>query len=552
MGTPFTWSIIHAFARRGFESAFGALGLDVPKGFELVASFWGRVYLNISEFVTVASQIPLLKAETLARLGGVLDTEGLEGTYERLQHGPFLRRLPKTSISLAINQLRQPLVARRWSRQFRRIRDRFFQKDLGILDRGQLLEQLDEVDGVFNRTGEVMLQSASNFLMSYVLVSEGLLRLGGSEAARAITQLFGGLTGVRSAAPGLELMELARRVQQGDELRALFLDPQLQSHQALEQALRGLPAGRAFLRDLAAFLRQWGHRAPEEAEIATPRWREDPSFLFAVIRRHLESPRIPKARSIERRQAELRQESTQLVRQHFWPGVGVVIRLLLAWSRENARLREALRADVVETLDMYRYLMLEVGRRLLQEHKLAELEDLFFLSYEELRAWLEGGHSGASFRSLVAYRRALHQTFDACPAPPDTFVLVHDRTAPMASPRPASQSRVLRGLPGAAGVVEGRARVLHQLRDELPLEPGEILVTPHTDVGWTPLFLVAAAVVTDRGGPLSHSCVVAREYGIPAVVGVSEATAVIESGDLIRVDGFAGSVEIIASRGGGS
>jgi pyruvate,water dikinase len=108
---------------------------------------------------------------------------------------------------------------------------------------------------------------------------------------------------------------------------------------------------------------------------------------------------------------------------------------------------------------------------------------------------------------------------------------------------PPSGGEVLRGLPASAGVVEGPARVLLREDEMDALQPGEILVVHTTDVGWTPLFLVAAGVVTELGGPLSHAAVVAREFGVPSVVNVAGATHAIRSGDVLRVDGDRGMVE---------
>jgi phosphoenolpyruvate synthase/pyruvate phosphate dikinase len=105
----------------------------------------------------------------------------------------------------------------------------------------------------------------------------------------------------------------------------------------------------------------------------------------------------------------------------------------------------------------------------------------------------------------------------------------------------------VRGFAGAAGVVDGRARVLDSPEQGAELEPGEILVTRVTNVGWTPLFPVAAGIVTDVGAPLSHAAIVARELGIPAVVGCGNATMVIRTGDVVRVDGGSGVVEILGS-----
>lgn len=546
VGTPMTWSIIRAFTRRGFETAFGALGLDVPPHYDLAASFRGRVFLNISEFVSVASQIPLLTGHTLVRLGGATAPPNLDETTEQLSPLAFLLRLPLTIPRLLTSQLGAPRIAARWAKRFTRARRDFFDIPLSTRSRAELLPVLEQVDDVFNRTGEVMLASASNFLMSYVVVTEMLSRVGGPEAARKEAILFSGLTRVRSAAPGLELLSIARFVKDRPALRAAFEHAMDQADDPADIDLTTLPDGAGLLNKLGSFLEHWGHRAPREAEIATPRWREDPSFLLAVLRRHLQAPYLPTPREIEGQILAQRREATQLIRQHFFTGLGLIFRALLRWAQRNARLREELRAYVVDTLSMYRHIFLEIGRRLARSGHLAERDDVFFLTYPEVRAWLETRNSGADFRYAVAARRAAFQAYVDSPDPPEIFTLARTQVQPLVDevpPIPANAERLI-GLSGAPGRVTGPARVLRDLDNAnlQQIQPGEILVASFTDVGWTPLFLVAGGVVTDRGGPLSHSCVVAREYGIPCVVNTRVATELIQDGEILTVDGESGVV----------
>jgi pyruvate,water dikinase len=139
---------------------------------------------------------------------------------------------------------------------------------------------------------------------------------------------------------------------------------------------------------------------------------------------------------------------------------------------------------------------------------------------------------------LIRSRRAELARDQARPDPPATFV-----GSPPPVVLPPSGGPILRGLAASPGVVEGRARVLLREDEMDALQPGEILVVHTTDVGWTPLFLVAAGVVTELGGPLSHAAVVAREFGVPSVVNVVGATRAIRIGDVVRVDGDRGTVE---------
>jgi pyruvate,water dikinase len=167
---------------------------------------------------------------------------------------------------------------------------------------------------------------------------------------------------------------------------------------------------------------------------------------------------------------------------------------------------------------------------------------VFFLVDVEVRQWLKG-QGAQDLAPRVAIRRAAYEAFCATPDPPETFLLREGHIVVTDQELDQEDAQVLEGLPGSPGRVTGRARVI--VDPGLPesrLEPGEILVAPFTDVGWTPLFLAASGVVMDKGGPLSHSCVVAREYGIPAVVNARRATALIQTGDLITLDGDSGVI----------
>jgi pyruvate,water dikinase len=149
----------------------------------------------------------------------------------------------------------------------------------------------------------------------------------------------------------------------------------------------------------------------------------------------------------------------------------------------------------------------------------------------------------ARYRELPPYPMIVRGRFDAFQwaADPDRRNDIYDAKAPL----PTSKSNTIRGFPGAAGRVEGRVRVLDGPEQADRLRPGEILVAVTTNVGWTPIFPRAAAVVTDVGAPLSHAAIVARELGIPAVVGCGSATTRLRTGDRVRVDGGRGKVEVL-------
>jgi phosphohistidine swiveling domain-containing protein len=216
-----------------------------------------------------------------------------------------------------------------------------------------------------------------------------------------------------------------------------------------------------------------------------------------------------------------------------------------------ARMREAVRDEVTRLLWVERDWALRAG-------ELTGLgDDIFLLTIDEVLDLLSGDDTATQYlptrkriytryRELPPYPMIVRGRFDAFQwaADPDRRNDIYDAIAPV----PTSTSNTISGFAGAAGRVEGRVRVLNGPEQGDQLQPGEILVAVTTNVGWTPIFPRAAAVVTDVGAPLSHAAIVARELGIPAVVGCGSATTRLRTGDRVRVDGGHGTVEILEIR----
>jgi pyruvate,water dikinase len=220
-----------------------------------------------------------------------------------------------------------------------------------------------------------------------------------------------------------------------------------------------------------------------------------------------------------------------------------LVRVLVSRTQRFARLRERMRAWVTRVLGMLRAIALEIDRRLVRADPTIGTGAVFFCTFEELVVGLSAGRSDLA--EVINMRRAEFARDQSRLDPPTSFV---GRPPPIVLP--PSNGTALRGLPASGGVVEGPARLLGSggLGAE-QLAPGEVLVARTTDVGLSPLFLVAAGVVTELGGPLSHAALVAREYGVPAVVNVQGATTVIKTGDMLRVDGDRGVVEKLPTPG---
>jgi phosphohistidine swiveling domain-containing protein len=296
---------------------------------------------------------------------------------------------------------------------------------------------------------------------------------------------------------------------------------------------------------LARYLQEYGHQSVCELDLGVPRWSEDPTYVLALLTGYLQIDEQEHAPDLQlehagREAAAMIATLTQRAGHTSWLR-GRLVRFCLERAHALSGFREMTRFVGGLRLAQARALLWPVGAALVQAGMLNEAADLFFLTLSEAHAEL----SGADLRERVSERRATFARELGRRHVP--LVLLSDGTEPTAG-RESKESTAqaegtLQGTPASAGRVSALARVILDPHDAR-LEPGEILVAPSTDPGWTPLFLQASGLVMEVGGAMAHGAIVAREYGLPAVVGVAGATRRIATGSRITVDGTAGTVVI--------
>lgn len=322
-------------------------------------------------------------------------------------------------------------------------------------------------------------------------------------------------------------------------------------------ALGQSDAGRLFLAALRDYLAQFGRRGSDFIDIDRPSWLEDPTPVIDVIKGYLagpdSDPEEERVRLAASREALLADTRTRL------QGYPRQAAEQFEFSLKAAQAATVLSEDhgfYIDWMGLYevRRVMVEAGRRLALAGAIASPDDVFMLYFDELLTALDNpagnvaAHIPARRAEIAHFRQIAPPPAIGTPppgAPPDNPV----NRAMMrffGGPPPVSETPgVIRGNAGSPGIVAGRAVVARSLAEAGRLRPGDILVAETTAPPWTPLFAIAAAVVTDSGGVLSHAAVVAREYGIPAVVGTGMATKVIPDGAQIEVDGRAGTIRLL-------
>ena len=334
----------------------------------------------------------------------------------------------------------------------------------------------------------------------------------------------------------LALWALAREARTDpDSARALGETPA----ERLAEEYRGGSLPPKLQTSLADFLRLYGHRGVAEIDLGLPRWSEDPTYIMGVLANYLrlDDPQAAPDVQFDRATREAEEMVAELTRRAASKGRlrGKLVRFLLGRARELSGLREMPKFCIVLLMARARELLWTVGANLAEAGRLESAEDIYFLSVPEAWAVL----AGEDLRPLVRGRRAVYEQEVGRRHVPR--LLLSDGTEPDVATQEEAAEGVMRGTPASGGVVTQKARVILEPAGA-SLEPGEILVAPSTDPGWTPLFLTAGGLVMEMGGPMSHGAIVAREYGIPAVVGVPDATEHIETGQQITVDGTAGEV----------
>jgi phosphohistidine swiveling domain-containing protein len=313
----------------------------------------------------------------------------------------------------------------------------------------------------------------------------------------------------------------------------------------------------AFWPAFDAFMAEHGHRSASR-DIARPRWREQPDVVLGLVRAQLQSDEPPEGPHVtEARAAERREQALRTATKRLGGPLGALRRRILRYACDKTETftvyRENQRYHLDYLLTHLRELVLAQGRRLAGAGLIDEAQDVFFLTAVEFYDAVAGRSTGraadpaeleARKQHFLTYRDRLPASFLFDDVETEGEIVEGD-------PVEGAEEEGLSGVGASRGVARGRVRVVPDLARLSDVEPGEILVVNNIDPGWTPVFPLLAGLVTETGGILSHGAILAREYGIPTVTGVTEATKRLETGSVVEVDGMRGVVAVVEPSGEG-
>ncbi|MDE2966888.1 MAG: PEP-utilizing enzyme [Chloroflexota bacterium] len=561
--TPLSWSVIADALDRGFHAPWG----EWSEGRRFVALYDGYAYFNIGLMMEIIQQrLGLTGAHFLEAVGGPEAAEVVRpgGNGERstkIQWLTMSRQIP-----YMLRWLRdQEQLPKLWLTERQSCedeRDRLKALDLSELSDRDIFRELSRSSAESERQTIFLMRAQASVFSA----AQGLLwatdRWLGSNLRNLVLGVMQGLPGIRTQEGNLALRRIAQRATNDAEATEFVRGEDASSLWPAVHSER-LPDSIAWLRDeLDEFMAEYGHRAAGELEAAEPRWVERPELILDTFRDYVLHPERNDPDEILERQRSTRIEAETEIRERLyqhplgrlrWP----LFRAQIKQARRLQPLRENPKFSLLELSLQQRRLWKELAERWIERGVINDPDDIYYLLFDELATLTRRSGDtviASRMRSRIRRRKLQFEEWKTSQAPPlrDRFgdpTLSAGGEAPEASvakTEPAADlPLMLRGIAASTGEAEGRAHVADSAATGRELTPGQILVARFTDPGWTPIFPLAAAVVTEIGGVLSHGAIVAREFGIPAVVNVQKATQQIRSGDLLRVDGSSGQVTIV-------
>jgi rifampicin phosphotransferase len=491
----------------------------IDRQWQLTASAYGHLFLNLSGSAVMSAAV---LGSTVEQTGQTLCGRIIP-ELKPMPAQPLSRRVINTGRLLRYC-LTAPGVVERFGAEL---------QAFGIEkrpDSASMWAELASKSGFFEHCMAVHIQSSalSGFLCSIVenRVSGNANESTGAEQAEAM-RLLAGATGVESALMLEQLDQL---------LDTIAAEPQAGQHfvaAPAPDALRWLRATAPLDADFAGFLRAHGHRGYRELCLRDPSWGDDPLPLIQSMQAAVHG-RLVTGGHRQLHSSEIN-----------WGELSRDLRWLLPKAHNAIRRRERTKSQLVDLAHRFKQGFRHLGALLVSEGRLPDADLVNFFSVAELPEFIAHADSaqltGAAVAEAQARREAL--AFQQKLEFPEISV---GMPQPLEPQTVEAADGVLQGRPASAGIVEGSARVAHNLAEAAALQPGEILITPITDIGWTPYFSLIGGLVTDLGSSVSHGAVIAREYGLPCVVNTRQGTRVFQTGDRVRLDGNSGTISLLA------
>ena len=553
--TPLTFSFARAAYASVYAQTMRALGLSQrtvddhgPMLRNMLGLIRGRVYYNINNWYRALLLLPSFgrnKADMEQMMGLTEPVDFVKdqvlGTWQKLR---LLPGMLMTIARLLASFARMTRLVERFMRDFESRMRRVDRAALPGMTLSQLMEAVqflqDEVVGDWH----VPILNDLYVMMATGAVRRQLTRrFSADDAARLQNALLSGEDGIESVEPTRMLMRMAKDAAADDKLTTTLRNGSPED--ALAAARKLSPA---FDAQVAEYIERYGDRVMGELKLETRSLREQPGFIAQVLRNFLSGNSLPDPDDLLRRERERRNAADAELRSRLSAWQRWRLRRACARARTSIKARERMRLARTRLFGLFRDVYRAIGDRLHTAGRLDDARQIFWLTTDEISEYHEGRAVTTDLAALARLRQAEFAAFEqqAVPDRLETRGAVYHgnelgpTTAEFSSAN--ANARMLRGTGCSPGLVTAQLAVVLSPDDDLAID-GRILTTVRTDPGWAPLFPSAAAVLIERGSTLSHSAVLARELGIPAVVGVPGLLQIVRHGERVTLDGASGLVE---------
>jgi pyruvate,water dikinase len=531
-------SVIEPLFKEMLDYTIQVLGFTSPKDGQAIGGFYYQPYFH-RDYIAAAFQ-PLSPRVREAVINQIVN--------------PFGAQTESASFELSLSYLRMVYRMLRFMMRFpRQLPDMLANYQAQITQVEEYPYEMASDQEIYEQVYRLPFEYAdkllnNDFLMiavigrSYRLLGAMLKRFYAADTDEVVAKLISGVTGNVTMETNKRLWDLAQIARSAPEVEQVLRENDAAQARVI---LYQMEEGREFIQAMDRFLDKFGHREVH-MDILYPTWGEDPEPVFSFIRSYLDADESQSPYRQQERLIQERERLTQMVIKDVERGIlgrlayAPIFKWFLRQTQIHTRERDTMHFELTRLFPPLRRLILELGRRWAERGLLEQGEDVYYLEIDELRAMAKSPQEVQEVKDKVRLRREAFAYAQSHPCP--NIIRNGEEIYGSDAGLVEFGESGLHGVAGSPGIATGVSRVIQGPEDFHKLKKGEILVAPITNPVWTPLFAVASAVITEVGGILSHGAIVAREYGIPAVMSVAGATRLLQDGQRVTVDGNKGLV----------
>lgn len=562
--TPLTFSFIEGAYTIVYQCFSEVMGIpqetvrrNMPVFRNMLGLVRGEVYYNLLNWYRVIRLFPgfNLNKEFMESMMGV--DESLMVDDVELQDGLFEKAADfKALTGLILRTLRNFQKIEGIANEFEEHFEEHFQVwaklDLNEMTPDELMKLYWEMEEKLLWNWRAPIINDFYVMIAYGLLAKLCAQWCGDDEGTLQHDLICGEGGIATKEASDELIRLAKTARKWPAVKELIQEV---SKEEVLGRLKDVEGGSELQAQLDQYLEEYGYRSMNELKLEEPTMRDNPAFVFQMIRNYLNADEsVLDLEARRERELAIRHEAEARAFGALKMAQKPLFKKVLRAARRGVKNRENMRFKRTKIYGLAREVFLATADNFVREQLLQDRDDIFYLTVEEIWAFVKGTAVTTNLKGLVALRKEEFQGYKDAPekSPHDRFATYGTVYHGNAFERRRKQKIELEegqlaGIGCCSGIVEGPVKVIRTPGDDMSLN-GEILVAERTDPGWVPLYPSVSAVLIERGSVLSHSAIVAREMGIPTIVGVEGLLNALKTGDVVRMDGKTGIIEILSTQ----